>query len=255
MVPGAMSFWLNTWSDVPQLNGCCEQNVIVQYARYAQYIFHTDDHAGTRAAEISLAWLQAFGVQQVAVAGPRSTEPYHAMADPWKFEGRLEALWRDNADDVIYRVPQRSRSLAHIVEARELVARPPVNGIDIDPLAPYIAAIEDPSRPEAPAQWLSDQEIRIVAPLKPDELLSVQIAWDPGWEAHVAGRRCSTRADQLGLLVLEPRCESTCQVRLTYSGGREMQAVRALSAACWIGALAAIVWALPRGNFTPVPTC
>ena len=121
MVPGGMSFWLNTWSDVPELTGCCDQGVGVNLARFAQYVFHTDDGAGTRAAEISTAWLQAYGVQQVAVAGPRSTEPYHAMAHPWKFEGKLPELWRDTTDDVIYRVPQRSRSLAHIVEPAELV--------------------------------------------------------------------------------------------------------------------------------------
>ena len=239
MVPGAMSFWLNTWSDVPELAGCCDQSVEPYQARVAQYVFHTDDHAGTHAAEISLAWLQAYGVQQVAVAGPRSTEPYHAMAHPWKFEGRLEALWRDDKDDVIYRIPQRSRSLAHIMQPSELVLTPPTNGIDLAPLAPYLKAIQDPNRPEAPIEWLSNHEMQISAPMKPGELLSVQIAYDPNWDARVAGIRCPTRADQLGLLVIDPHCDSNCEVRLTYTGGSEMLIMRALSTACWIGVIAA----------------
>jgi hypothetical protein len=255
MVPGAMSFWLNTWSDVPELTGCCDQNVETYQARVAQYVFHTDDHAGTHAAEISLAWLQAFGVQQVAVAGPRSTEPYHAMAHPWKFEGKLQELWRDAIDDVIYRVPQHSRSLAHIVAPGELVLTPPANGIDIAPLAPYLKAIEDPNRPEAPMEWLSNHEMRIRAPLKSGKLLSVQIAYDPDWEARVAGTRRPTRADQLGLLVIDPQCQSSCEVRLIYTGGHEMQFMRGLSAACWIGALAAVAWEFwRRQQLTPVST-
>ena len=248
MVPGAMSFWLNTWSDVPELTGCCDQNVGVNLARFAQYIFHTDDHAGTRAAEISLAWLQAYGVQQVAVAGPRSTEPYHAMAHPWKFEGKLQELWRNATDNVIYRVPQRSASLAHIVTPSELVLTQPVNGIDIAPLARYIQAIEDPERSEAPLEWLSDHEARIAAPVKPGELISVQIAFDKDWDARVGGARCPTHADALGLLVIDPRCTGTCEVHLLYTGGREMLLLRIMSAACWIGALAWVAWEFLRRN-------
>ena len=255
MVPGSISFWLNAWTDTPELVGCCDQNVEAQPARIAQYIFQTDDHAGALAAEISLAWLQAYGVQQVAVAGPGSTEAYHAMAHPWKFEGRLETLWRDSSDDAIYRVPQRSRSLAHILQPAELAAHRPVNGIDIAPLLPYVQAIEDSGRPEAPMQWLSNHDARIAASLKPDQLLSVQIAYDPGWEARVDGRRCPTRADVLGLLVIEPHCGGNCEVRLTYSGGREMQIIRLLSAACWIAVIAVVSRELLGRQLTPVSTC
>jgi len=88
--------------------------------------------------------------------------------------------------------------------------------------------------------------VRIMAPMKPGELLSVQIAYDPNWEARVAGTRRPTRADQLGLLVIDPHCDSSCEVRLTYTGGSEMQIMRALSAACWIGVLAAVAWELLR---------
>ena len=251
MVPGGMSFWLNTWADVPELTGCCDQNVGVNLARFAQYIFHTDDHAGTRTAEISLAWLQAYGVQQVAVAGPRSSEPYHAMAHPWKFEGKLPELWRNATDDVIYRVPQRSASLAHVVTPAELVLTPPVNGIDIAPLARYIQAIEDPERPEARLRWLSNHEARIVAPVKPGELISVQIAFDKDWDARVAGARCRTRADALGLLVIDPRCTGTCDVHLIYTGGLEMLLMRIWSAGCWMGALAWVAWEFLRRNGLP----
>ena len=102
-------------------------------------------------------------------------------------------------------------------------------------------------------EWLSNHEMRISAPLKSGELLSVQIAYDPNWEARVAGTRRPTRADPLGLLVIEPHCDSTCEVRLIYTGGQEMQFMRAISALCWIGALAAVAWELRRRQqLTPV---
>ena len=52
-------------------------------------------------------------------------------------------------DDVIYRVPRRSAGLAHVMRQGDLAARQPVNGIDIEPVRPYVAALEDASRPLA----------------------------------------------------------------------------------------------------------
>jgi hypothetical protein len=122
MVPGSTTFWLNVFTDTPQLTGCCPQGVLNQTARVADYGIMTDLTAENRAFENSLLWFKALGVRAVAVSGSRSTEVYKPFYHPQKFEGRLPVLWRDG-DDVIYEVPWRYYSIAHAMEPGDLVAR------------------------------------------------------------------------------------------------------------------------------------
>ena len=76
MVPGSTTFWMNVFTDTPQLTGCCPQGVLNQTARVADYGIMTDLTAENRAFENSLLWFKALGVRAVAVSGPRSTEVY-----------------------------------------------------------------------------------------------------------------------------------------------------------------------------------
>ena len=73
---------------------------------------------------MAVLWLKAFGVDAVAVSGPRSREFFKPFRNPRKFDGLLPELWRDG-DDVIYRVPRRSTSLAHVVRPADLAPRRP----------------------------------------------------------------------------------------------------------------------------------
>jgi hypothetical protein len=82
MVPGSTTFWLNVFTDTPQLTGCCPQGVLNQTARVADYGIMTDLTAENRAVENSLLWFKALGVRAVAVSGPRSTEVYKPFYHP-----------------------------------------------------------------------------------------------------------------------------------------------------------------------------
>lgn len=107
MVPGSTTFWLNAFTDTPQLGGCCPQGVLNRTIPIAVYGINTDLTAENRAFENSVLWLKALGVRAVAVSGPRSTEVYKPFYHPHKFEGRLPVLWRAG-DDVIYAVSESS---------------------------------------------------------------------------------------------------------------------------------------------------
>lgn len=96
-----------------------------------------------RDARVALAWLEAFGAGAVAISGPKSQEFWKPFAHPAKFEGILPVLWR--TDDVtIYRVPQRSTSLAHVVPDTALVRHSPSGQTDIAGIEAYGAALQDP---------------------------------------------------------------------------------------------------------------
>lgn len=234
MVPGSTTFWLNAFTDTPQMTGCCEQGVVNQTIRAANYGITTDLTAENRAFENSLLWFKALGVRAVAVSGPRSTEVYKPFFHPGKFEGRLPVLWRDG-DDVIYEVPG-PYSLAHAIYEKDLVQRRPIHGVDTAPLVPYVAAV---TRPDAlmALHWLNNETIRIDGNLQPNQLVSVQVTAHPGWHAAVGGSPRRVFPDKLGFLTVAPQCAGPCTINLHYDGGAEMQIARWLQLAALIGAL------------------
>jgi hypothetical protein len=224
--PGTINFWMDAFSDTPMLPGGFDNGM--RNTRLQDVIFQI--YFGDRQS-VALDWLKAFGCDAVVGGGPRSRELYHPYNHPEKFEG-LSELWREGGD-VIYAVP-RQRSLAHIVAAEDLP--PKTVGYDTAPLARYLAAIESPHA-TVPFRWTSENRAVIQADLRPEQLLSVQVTWDRGWQARVDGQSRRTREDKLGQIVVEPRCSGSCTVELYWDGGLEMQAAWVISACALAGGL------------------
>ena len=72
MTPGSVAVWLNAFTVIPQITGCCDQGILLRPVRMAKYVIGSDDGAGDRAADISIVWLQALGAKYVAVSGQKS---------------------------------------------------------------------------------------------------------------------------------------------------------------------------------------
>jgi hypothetical protein len=156
------------------------------------------------------------------VSGPGSTEAYKDFVDPKKFEGLLEPLWRDGGD-VLYRVGKAHASLARVVPRIELVARTPVNEKDVDPLRGYVEALEDAGMPEARCSWSSAHAARIETNLSAGQVVSLQMAWHPGWHARVGAEEIPIGQDGLGLMTIYPRRRGPVTIDLVYDGGVEMR--------------------------------
>ncbi len=238
MVPGSSSFWINVFTDTPQLAGCCPQGVLNETAPVAEYGIRTDLTAESRAFENTLLWFKALGIRAVAVSGPRSTEVYKPFYHPHKFDGRLPELWRDG-DDVIFGVPWRYYSIAHAMPAAALTARAPLHGVDSAPLVPYVAAMERPDAPHLEVQWIDNETMRITGNVPAGEIVSVQENEHAGWHATANGAARRVFADKLGLMVVDPQCNGPCTIQLHFDGGREMRAARWISGLAWLGA---VVW-------------
>jgi hypothetical protein len=248
MAPGAVAFYLNIFTDTPQLGGGFEQGVSNWENRVALYTLQTDQNAGDRAGEISVLWLKALGVRAVAVGGPASREYYKPFRHPRKFEGLLPEVWR-SGDDYIYAVPARSDSLAHVVGSADLVSTPPIHGLDVTGVQRFVTALENPDLPLASMNWTSRHTARIVVEgLRKDQRISVQVTYHPGWRATVGGARRPAGQDGIGLMVIDPQCEGQCIVDLTYDGGIEMLLARAACLAALLGCLgwAALRWRRAR---------
>jgi hypothetical protein len=211
---------MNIFTDTPQIGGCCDQGISHWQQKVALYILY----AGTD-PEGSLLWLQAFGVHAVGISGPGAGEWYKPFADPHKFDGVLKELWRDGGD-VIYAVPQRSASLAHVMRPEQVVRTGPIHGLDVAPLRPYVAALNDPAAPLATMEWTSRGRAVIAAELRPGDVISAQVSYHPGWRARVNGAERGAESDALGFLVIHPECAGSCVVELLFDGGIERKIAR-----------------------------
>jgi hypothetical protein len=224
---------LNYWAaDIPQMNGCCPQNQLIPTQPGAAYVIVTDDGTGERTAQISMQWLQVFGVRYVVVSGPESNEAYKDFRHPEKFDGVLRQVWSENGN-TIYEVPLVSASLAHVVRPDELVARSPINGIDIEPLQPYVNALLDPSRPPAEFSWTSQKQARIRGLLPYGSIFSVQIPYHAGWRVSTDHGAANLGQDALGFLTVTAPCTGPCDVTLTFDGGREPFLLWSAAIAAW----------------------
>lgn len=233
--PAADSIWLNVFGDTPQVGGCCDQGVSNFQSRVALFTIYSGMNAGARDAEYSISWLKAFGAQAVAISGPRSTEPFHPYAHPFKFDGVLPVLWRDG-DDVIYRVPSATGSLAHVMPEQSDVLRPPLHGLDQEAFRPYLLALDDPAAPPASFQWTTRHSAHISANVAPGQIVAVQVSHDPGWHAIANGRPVSIARNALGLMSIHPECSGACSIDLSY---QEPVYPRAIT---WISVVALAGW-------------
>jgi hypothetical protein len=233
MPPGSVEFWMTAFSDIPLFGGGYQPGELEPVYPMAEYEIYSGAKAQGREAEVAVLWFKALGVEAAGVSGPRSTEYFRPFHNWRKYEGALEVLWRDG-DNVLYRV-QPPHSLARIVPKSALVAREPENGIDIDPLRPYVAALDDSSMPAASFTWTSAHSAKIRGSLADGQVISVQEAWHPGWRANVPMTH-----DALGQIVLKPS-PGAFDVDLIFDGGAEMKIARACNVVTALGLVFALI--------------
>jgi len=211
-VSGSTMFWLNAFADVSQLGGAALQGARNPTIPVVEYGIHATEGDGERTA----MWLRVYGVDAVLAPGVHTRDAYQNYHDPVKFAGVLEELWR-SGEDVLYAVPRRSRSLAHVIPRAALVARTPAHVLDVEPVASYDNALENPELPIAAFSWRGPNDAVIETELPEDHLISVQIAYSAGWRAETGGQPCQVTSDGLGFIVLDAPCTGSCTVHLHYA--------------------------------------
>jgi hypothetical protein len=227
-ISGSAGFLYNVFTDNPQVRGGHAQFETNSFIRVVDFTVYTDTNLGSRAAEVSIFWLKAFGARAISVSGPESAEYFKPFAHPHKFDDVLPLLWRESGDS-IYAVPSRSTSLAHVIPTAAVVTRRPSDGHDLAPTAAYVAALDDPQFPLATFDWQGAAAAKIRATIGPHQVVAVQESYDPGWQAWANGKRQRVRCDALGLMIIEPGCRGPCEITLRYTGGLARNAARILS--------------------------
>jgi hypothetical protein len=229
--------WLNVFADTPQMNAGHDPfhpNFFV--GSVATYTIYSGQNAGSSDAEISTLWLKAFGCHAIYVPGRKSRVSSKPFDHPEKFQGVLPVLWHEE-DDTIYAVPERSKSIAHVVPETAVVHDQPFNGLDVAELSTYVAALDDPAFPDAPLTWASTAEAHIQTTLHPGQVISIQSTYDKGWIAYANGHPAAVTRDGLGLTLVHAACDGACDVSFIFDGGLERKLCRVAS---WTVALAAL---------------
>ena len=239
LAPGSISFWMNAFTDTPQFRGGFDQGIVNRTNSRVDYQILSSEGAGDLAAAVAAQWMDAYGVQAIAVGGAGSRETYQPFRRPEVFANTFPVAMREGGD-AVYWLPGRSVSLAHVMARQDLVRDQPINGLDLAQMQRYVAALHGPERTPATFRWTSRHSAEIqTTTLRPDQVLSVQITYHPGWHALANGESCRLSGDGLGQMVAEPRCADTCRVLLTYDGGWEMRAARVVS---WSSLAGCVLW-------------
>ena len=194
---GRTGAWLNVFSDVPQMTGCCESFAPAQVYGAASWAIQTGQNAGPNEVSNSLQWLKIFGVSYVVVDGSYSRRN--------KFDGVLPLVFQDR-DVSVYSLPIATHSLAHAVAAEDIAQYVPEDGADLVPVDRYAHAIDAMDQVQTQFRWLDGTHARIDATLAPGQQISVQMNDDPGWHARVNGKPARVSADALGLLAIDGPC-------------------------------------------------
>jgi hypothetical protein len=241
-------YWFNVFSDTPQMHSGHDPfnpNFAVEEA--AVYAIYSDREEGWRDAQTSILWLKAFGCHAIYVPGPMSRVATKPFVHPRKFQGVLRVLWHEE-DDTIYAIPQRSASLAHVVRENDIVHSQPVNGLDTDELAHYVAALDDQSLPVDVMTWSDPNHGHISTTLHPGQVLSIQSTYDKGWIASANGKPAGVTRDAIGLSVVHPSCDGPCSIDFVFNDGVERHLFRALSWIMFTGLLGGGILLYRRGT-------
>jgi hypothetical protein len=242
-VSSGAGLWLNAFVDTPQMNsGHTQFNPNFAVEEGATYAIYSGENAGARDAEVSILWLKAFGCHAIYVPGPNSRIATKPFVHPGKFQGVLPVLWHAE-DDTIYAVPQRTKSLGHVVPEAAIVQRQPIHGLDTDEVARYVAALDDPALPGDVMTWPDPNRGHIDTILHPGQVLSIQSTYDKGWIATANGKPADVTRDGIGLTVVHPACDGPCSIEFVFDGGGERKVFRAVS---WIMILCGLAGGLMR---------
>ena len=240
LLAGDTEYVLNLFSDTPQLSAGHDPTAPNWMQRVAVFQIQTGTNAGEHDGEDSIFWLKAYGNQAIYVPGPASREHYHAVVRTHKFDGILPILWHDE-DDTIFRVPQRSPSMAHVMPREAIVSRQPIHGLDTGPALAYVAALDDATLPLADLTWISPARATIRTSMSRSQVISVQETFMPGWQARVSGREVPVRSDKLGLIVIEANCDGPCRIDLSFGVTTEGWICRFLSGSVTLLAFLALL--------------
>jgi hypothetical protein len=198
-VTGTLRFWWNAWHNGQQIGGGSEQGV---HNMLITPFFWRSVTSAEPALDI--AWMQAFGVDQVMVNDKTSVLPIVDFEHPLKYNGALPVIWEDGKGNWIYAIPRKHGGLARVVDAaRYQQMRTPAGGDDVEAVNAYVDLLEKSTPAPAETRWLNADTLEIKAETTPGQTLAVQVAFDDYFRAREAAATHPIQRDAFGQMRID----------------------------------------------------
>jgi hypothetical protein len=215
---GTTAFWLNTFTNIPQIRGG-NDGLAIPWLLHGVYQINTGENAPVgKEAETAISWLRIFNVSYLVVNMPESTEIYHDFKNPERFSESPDLIQlADLKRDVIYKVPLVQPSLAQVVSKTNFNNLKALkNAVDYPALQDYLIYIDNNKLPGANFVWLKNGEAKITANLGKEQGIGLQIPYNSGWQATAVNEKIVIRKDPLGFMLLEPKATGQMEITLTW---------------------------------------
>lgn len=216
---GTTAFWLNTFTNIPQVRGG-NDGVANPWILHGVYQINTGENAPKGKEGLpAIDWLRAFNVSYLVVNTPSSPVAYHDFKFPERFlkVAGVEEIGKVGGD-VIYQVPLVQPSLAQVVKKTDFHnLRVLKNGVDIDNLEKYVNYVDGPAVRGAEFSWAGIGQAKIKAEVAEDEGVAVQVSYNPGWKAYLGNQSIPVKEDVLGFMFLEPGRVGKVEISLVYN--------------------------------------
>jgi len=243
-----MRYRLDAWFDIPQVGGGFETGLEDRIPVDIAYHIRVGNGPWRgHEVEETMLELKSLGTEYVVVHGPNSREYYRDFYRTQRISSTLPAVFHIE-DDIIYHLPVRS--LAHLLRSEELPAADPV--VHPDSLQPYVAAIEDASRPLLTVEWHDTTHVSVSGPVPLAHTVELQVSDHPGWQARQNGHPLHVEQDKLGFIVVRPVPGESTRIDFEYRGTREQRVMALVSLVSWIAAFGALA-AVKYRRRTPAP--
>ncbi|HUT16359.1 MAG TPA: hypothetical protein VMY98_08960, partial [Anaerolineae bacterium] len=186
---GTPAFWLNAFTEVPQLRGAADN---AQPSRWWADISYQINKGVD--GELAMLWLRALGIRYVVVNYPESGTPYVDYAFPAKFEGLLPMAYECDG----FRVFEVTGLSGGLVEAVNLDAAQEVrigDVLDRQGLSRLLELWEGVEDAQVEVTYDPEQNPdRVTIDVRratPSTALLLKMTYDPRWHAHSAGTELS----------------------------------------------------------------
>ena len=181
---GTVSFWLNVFTEIPQLRGGSDQGATNPWGINAAIEINTG-----KDEELSVLWCKALNIRYVVVIYPNADTPYHDYIFPNKFEEALQ-LRHTYMGFSIFEVPLINSDLVQPVDVNRLQDLETIKRIDDDEaLSRYVNLVE--AMPTATVHVRYDKvdrlELGVTNATEKTHIL-VKMTYDERWNAYIDGK-------------------------------------------------------------------
>jgi len=197
---GTVSFWLNVFTEIPQLRGGSDQGATNPWGIDAA----TEINTG-KDEELGVLWCKALNIRYVIVIYPNADTPYHDYIFPNRFEKTLH-LRHTYMGFSIFEVPLINSDLVQPVDVANLQDLETIKRInDVKALQRYVNLVEAMST--ATVHFRYDEvdrlEIRVTNATEKAHIL-VKMTYDERWKASIDGRSVTITAVGPDLMLINP---------------------------------------------------